>query len=278
MTILAGGTGAIGSQVIATLSDPGHEEVAEVGELTRPATSVDPEAHLVAAAYLLHRSGDSALLVRHDGTEPVGVLSAVDIVRAVAAGLDPERTRVRQIVAEAPRRVDPAVPAPVAARMMLSAGVEHLIVCRLVVDGVHRTVGIVSLADVCRSLMRAPTAAILPGEPRTGPRPRRTRHTRSLRRPPEPIGPLVRRLRHRADLTLERLSQLSGISDRALSDIERGVARGPQHRTVLAIARALDLSEQDRAGLLEAARAGRFRPTTSGSRSAAASGWPVLVR
>jgi transcriptional regulator with XRE-family HTH domain len=58
---------------------------------------------------------------------------------------------------------------------------------------------------------------------------------------PEPVGPMVRRLRLGADLTLERLAELSGISDRALSDIERGVARGPQRRTVLALAQALDL-------------------------------------
>jgi hypothetical protein len=156
--------------------------------------------------------------------------------------------------------------------MMLSAGVEHLVI------GVYRTVGIVSLADVCRSLLGARTVTVLPGEPPRNHRPRRAAQASSLSRPPGPIGPMVRHLRHRADLTLERLSQLSGISDRALSDIEREVATGPQHRTVLAIARALDLAEPDRAGLFEAARAGRLRTRTSGSRSARASARPVLAR
>jgi transcriptional regulator with XRE-family HTH domain len=77
---------------------------------------------------------------------------------------------------------------------------------------------------------------------------------------PDPIGPMLRRLRLGADLTLERLSELSGVSDRALSDIERGVARGPQHRTVVAIARALGLSGPDHAAMVEAARAGRRYP------------------
>jgi transcriptional regulator with XRE-family HTH domain len=77
---------------------------------------------------------------------------------------------------------------------------------------------------------------------------------------PEPVGPMVRRLRLGADLTLERLAELSGISDRALSDIERGVARGPQRRTVLALAQALDLSGGDRAAMIQAARDGRRRP------------------
>jgi transcriptional regulator with XRE-family HTH domain len=79
------------------------------------------------------------------------------------------------------------------------------------------------------------------------------------REDPEPLGRLVRRLRLEADLTLERLSAASGISDRALSDIERGTARGPQHRTVLAIARALDVPGADRAAMLRAAREGRRR-------------------
>jgi transcriptional regulator with XRE-family HTH domain len=75
----------------------------------------------------------------------------------------------------------------------------------------------------------------------------------------EPLGQVVRRLRLEADLTLERLSEASGISDRALSDIERGAARGPQHRTVVAIARALGLPEADRAAMVQAARDGRRR-------------------
>ena len=77
---------------------------------------------------------------------------------------------------------------------------------------------------------------------------------------PEPLGSVLRRLRMAADLTLEQLSATSGVSDRALSDIERGAARGPHHRTMLAIVGALDLPDGDRAVLLRAAREGRRRP------------------
>jgi len=80
---------------------------------------------------------------------------------------------------------------------------------------------------------------------------------------PEPLGRMVRRLRLEANLTLEQLSEASGISDRALSDIERGAARGPQHRTVLAIAAALGLPDTDRAGMVRAARDGRRRADPS---------------
>jgi transcriptional regulator with XRE-family HTH domain len=74
---------------------------------------------------------------------------------------------------------------------------------------------------------------------------------------------MVRRLRLDADLTLEQLSEMSGISDRALSDIERGTARGPQHRTVVAVAAALGLSDVDRAAMVWAAQDGRRRAVRS---------------
>jgi transcriptional regulator with XRE-family HTH domain len=80
---------------------------------------------------------------------------------------------------------------------------------------------------------------------------------------PEPLGRMVRRFRLRADLTLEQLSEASGVSDRALSDIERGAARGPQHRTMLAILDALDLPDADRARMLRRAREGRRRARPS---------------
>lgn len=82
----------------------------------------------------------------------------------------------------------------------------------------------------------------------------------------ESLGPLLRRYRHEADLTLERLSELSGVSDRTISDIERGASHGPQRRTVDLLADGLGLQPGAREALLAAARAGRHRPTT-GTRS-----------
>ncbi|MBZ2194934.1 ATP-binding protein [Occultella gossypii] len=82
---------------------------------------------------------------------------------------------------------------------------------------------------------------------------------------PEPLGTLLRRLRTTADLTLEQLAERSGVSDRALGDIERGAALGPHHRTMLAIASGLRLPERERVALLAAARAGRRRGGPSGA-------------
>ncbi|WP_020014889.1 helix-turn-helix domain-containing protein [Promicromonospora sukumoe] len=76
----------------------------------------------------------------------------------------------------------------------------------------------------------------------------------------EALGPLLRRHRHEADLTIERLAELSGVSDRTISDIERGASQGPQRRTVDLLAEGLGLAPAAREALRAAARAGRHRP------------------
>jgi transcriptional regulator with XRE-family HTH domain len=65
----------------------------------------------------------------------------------------------------------------------------------------------------------------------------------------------LRSLRIAADFTLDALAERSGISARAISDIERGVSMSPQKRTVLALTGALGLDAAARDGLLRAARA-----------------------
>ncbi|MFD0473916.1 helix-turn-helix domain-containing protein [Nonomuraea thailandensis] len=70
---------------------------------------------------------------------------------------------------------------------------------------------------------------------------------------------MLRRHRHAARLTLEQLAEASGVSARTLSDMERGRSKGPQHRTVTALADALGLADADRRQLIELAREGRLR-------------------
>lgn len=74
------------------------------------------------------------------------------------------------------------------------------------------------------------------------------------------FGPLLRRHRRTAGLTLEELSERAGISVRAIGDMERGRSRSPQARTVTALADALRLDATDRAAFAQTARAGRRRP------------------
>ncbi|WP_127502449.1 helix-turn-helix domain-containing protein [Actinoplanes solisilvae] len=76
-----------------------------------------------------------------------------------------------------------------------------------------------------------------------------------------PFGVLLRRLRLAAGLTLEQLAQSSGVTDRAISDLERGVSRNPRLRTAEAVADGLKLDGRERAALLAAARRGRQSST-----------------
>src|SRR5262249_38517913 len=70
---------------------------------------------------------------------------------------------------------------------------------------------------------------------------------------------VLRTARHVAELTLEELAEASGVSVRALSDMERGRALGPQRRTVALIADALKLDGPRREEFVALAKAGRTR-------------------
>ncbi|MFJ4184609.1 ATP-binding protein [Kitasatospora sp. NPDC089509] len=73
------------------------------------------------------------------------------------------------------------------------------------------------------------------------------------------FGHLLAGHRVAAGLTQEDLSAAAGVSLRALGDMERGRTRGPQRRTVQALAAALGLDGAQTAGLERAAQSGRPR-------------------
>ncbi|MBY8849205.1 ATP-binding protein [Saccharothrix longispora] len=73
------------------------------------------------------------------------------------------------------------------------------------------------------------------------------------------FGDLLRAHRRRVRLTQEELAEGSGVSVRAISDMERGRARGPQRRTVEALAGVLALARHEVEELLDAAKEGRAR-------------------
>jgi transcriptional regulator with XRE-family HTH domain len=65
---------------------------------------------------------------------------------------------------------------------------------------------------------------------------------------------LLRHHRILADLTQEALAERAGLSERAISDLERGVSRTPQWGTVELIAEALQLDASERDAFTAAAR------------------------
>ncbi|GGM37725.1 helix-turn-helix domain-containing protein [Dactylosporangium sucinum] len=70
---------------------------------------------------------------------------------------------------------------------------------------------------------------------------------------------VLRTARHECGLTLEELAESAGVSVRALSNMERGRALGPQRRTVELIADALKLDGARRDEFVALAKAGRTR-------------------
>jgi transcriptional regulator with XRE-family HTH domain len=67
-----------------------------------------------------------------------------------------------------------------------------------------------------------------------------------------PFETLLRRLREAAGLTQDELATRAGLTAKGISDLERGARRRPYPHTMRALAEALQLSDHDRAGLIEA--------------------------
>ncbi|RSS79940.1 XRE family transcriptional regulator [Streptomyces sp. WAC06614] len=84
------------------------------------------------------------------------------------------------------------------------------------------------------------------------------------------FGPRLRALRQGAGFSQEDLAHASGVSVRTLSNLEQGRSRGPQRRTVQALAKALGLDAADARELEEAASAGRPRTARTATIAASA--------
>src|SRR5215217_715389 len=76
------------------------------------------------------------------------------------------------------------------------------------------------------------------------------------------FGALLRRQRLAAGLTQEALAERSGVSAKAVSELERDPSRAPRLETVALLADALRIDPEERARLLAAARPDRGPPET----------------
>jgi predicted ATPase/transcriptional regulator with XRE-family HTH domain len=74
------------------------------------------------------------------------------------------------------------------------------------------------------------------------------------------FGQMIRRFRVAAALSQEALAERSGVSARAVSDLERGLRSAPRLETVRMLADALSLSVTERAMLLSASRPETVQP------------------
>lgn len=79
------------------------------------------------------------------------------------------------------------------------------------------------------------------------------------------FGRMLRALRQDRGLTIEGLAEASGVSGRAIGDMERGRSLRPHRGTVTALAQGLRLDEAAHAELMAVARAPRAGATVSGA-------------
>ena len=115
--------------------------------MSKSVVTITPEESAALAARLLSRHELGALPVcAADGTR-VGIVTDRDIVtRCVAAGEEPGRVPVRDIMSPAPSVITPETPISDAARLMAQRQVRRL----PVVEQGH-VVGMLSLGDLARS-------------------------------------------------------------------------------------------------------------------------------
>jgi CBS domain-containing protein len=121
------------------------------GDLMQPViTTVEPAAHLAAAAYLMRQARSSVLVVLKDALTrtPIGIVTDADVAHAVADGRSIEDTRVRDVLHGPPISVRPEVSIDEATERMLAAGVRHL----PVVDE-RGLAGMLDLSMACRVLL-----------------------------------------------------------------------------------------------------------------------------
>jgi CBS domain-containing protein len=124
---------------------------ATAADVMRPAlTTVEPDAHLAAAAYLMKHARTTSLVVVDDeqAKRPVGLITEADVAHAVADGKDVNDVRIRDLMTMSPTVINATTTIRDAARSMVAGHFRHL----PVVDG-DGVVGMVDIADVCRALL-----------------------------------------------------------------------------------------------------------------------------
>lgn len=115
--------------------------------MTKRTVYVDQEEPVTAAARLLKRDNIGSVPVCDEKGKVQGILTDRDIaLRCVAAGIDPEKTKIREIMTTGVYTVSPTDSVDDAAALMGKAQVRRLPVCE---NGT--LVGMLSLADLATS-------------------------------------------------------------------------------------------------------------------------------
>lgn len=141
--------------------------------MSRPVVTTEAGRTVAEAVQVMRQHRISSLLVRPEAPgDPYGIITKRDVVaKVVAAGLDPAKVRVRQVMSKPVLTVPPHCTLQECSRLMARAGVRRLPVFR---DG--EPVGIVSDTDLFAAVEEAGWG---PGDRNTS---RRERHRAHLAR------------------------------------------------------------------------------------------------
>jgi CBS domain-containing protein len=135
-------------------TSPPYDGLPRAADVMRTALStVEPEDHVAAAAYLMKHAGATAVVVVDDdqARRPLGLITEADIVQAVADKKNLNEVRIWDLMTRDPTVIAAGMDVRDAARLMLAGHFRHL----PVVDN-GRLIGIVDIGDVCRALLDPP--------------------------------------------------------------------------------------------------------------------------
>jgi CBS domain-containing protein len=138
-------------------SPQGSQSSVTAADVMRPAlTTVEPHAHLAAAAYLMKHAHATSLVVvdGEHASRPVGLITEADVVHAVADGKDVNDVRIEDVMTTGPKVIPATTTIRDAARSMIAGHLHHL----PVVDG-EGLVGMVDIGDICGALLDPPALA-----------------------------------------------------------------------------------------------------------------------
>ncbi len=114
--------------------------------MNKKVLTIEPDKKLRDAARIMNENDVGSLIVVKGG-EVVGIITERDVVRATAEGLNPDETKVSDLMTTEVFTVLPETSVLKAIEMMRAHGIRHL----PVVDGEGRLVGIVSLRDLAHA-------------------------------------------------------------------------------------------------------------------------------
>ena len=126
---------------------------ATVADIMRPPlTTVQPNDHVAAAAYLMRHEAATALVVLDGQTNrAMGLITEADIVQLVADGRDADAVRIHALMTTRLSVIRATSSIREAANIMITGRFRHLPVVEEA-----GLIGMIDITDICRALLDAP--------------------------------------------------------------------------------------------------------------------------